>query len=307
METFSTPILLIIFNRPDTTFRVFEKVRLLKPAKLYIAADGPRANNVEDSENCRLARSVIEKIDWKCKVFKLFRTENLGCGKAVSSAINWFFEQEEEGIILEDDCLPDDTFFSFCQTLLSYYRNDERIMHIGGSNFQEGIRRGEGSYYFSAMVHVWGWATWKRAWKNYDFDLKDADDFIKQDKIGKYFSDETVKNYWHSIFKNMQLHKIDTWDYQWHFTVWNYGGLAIIPQHNLISNIGFGTEATHTKGESEWANQPTIPITHIIHPATVTQNAEADLFTFYSHYTSPAKQTKPRSILNRIATRIGLS
>ena len=305
MEAFNTPILFVIFNRPETTLKVFEHIKLLKPQRLYIAADGPRRNNEQDVENCKRARAITEKIDWDCKVLTLFREENLGCGKAVSGGINWFFEHEEEGIILEDDCLPDKTFFSFCKTLLDYYRNDERVMHIGGTNFQRGNKRGNASYYFSANVHVWGWATWKRAWKKYDFDVSDVEDFTQKNKIQKYFSDPVIQNYWYTIFRNMRQHKIDTWDYQWLYSVWNNGGLAIIPQGNLISNIGFGGDATHTHSDNEWANVPTVPITEIIHPQNIEQNLDADLYTFYSHYSPPAPP-KP-GIIKRMAKKMGLS
>ncbi len=305
MEGFDTPILFVIFNRPQTTIRVFEQIKLLKPSRLYIAADGPRESNQTDTENCEKARAIIKMIDWKCDVHTLFRKKNLGCGKAVSGAINWFFEHVEEGIILEDDCLPDSSFFNFCQTLLARFRNDEQVMHIGGTNFQKGIKRGDASYYFSANVHVWGWATWKRAWKKYDFDVSDVEEFIGENKIQKYFSDPVIINYWHEIFRNMRQHKIDTWDYQWLYSVWNNGGYAIIPNSNLISNIGFGGNATHTNANNEWANVPTNPITEIIHSQIIQQSKEADLYTFYSHYSPPAI-SKP-TILRRIAKKIGLS
>lgn len=306
MGKFNTPILFLIFNREETALKVFNRIKLLQPSRLYVAADGPRKNNEKDIENCNHTRAIIEQVDWECEVFKLFRDENLGCGKAVSGGINWFFEHEEEGIILEDDCLPDSSFFSFCNTLLDFYRNDERIFHIGGTNFQRGIKRGNASYYFSANVHVWGWATWKRAWKKYDFDVLDVEEFILQRKIEKYFSEKNIRDYWHAIFRNMKQHKIDTWDYQWLYSVWNNGGLSIIPQVNLISNIGFNSDATHTHSDNEWANVPTYSITEIIHPQSITQNKEADLYTFNSHYAPPMKEPK-HGIVRRIINKIRFS
>jgi GT2 family glycosyltransferase len=303
MVEFDVPILFVIFNRPETTQKVFESIKLIKPSRLYVAADGPRDGNEQDIENCKRARKIIEQVDWDCKIDRLFREENLGCGKAVSGAINWFFEQVDKGIILEDDCLPDTSFFNFCRTLLNYYENDERIMHIGGTNFQRGNKRGLVSYYFSANVHVWGWATWRRAWKKYDFDVSDVEDFIGNNKIQKYFSDSVIKDYWYTIFRNMRQHKIDTWDYQWLYSVWNNGGLAIIPQINLVSNIGFGSTATHTQGENEWANMVTGSITDIRHPVVMGQNKEADLYTFYSHYAPPS--LPKLGIIKRIVKRIG--
>ncbi|MGP8214406.1 MAG: nucleotide-diphospho-sugar transferase [Bacteroidia bacterium] len=302
MEAFNTPILFVIFNRPETTQQVFEKIRGRRPAHLYVAADGPRENNENDKVNCELARKVIQQVDWPCKVDTLFNDTNLGCGKAVSRAISWFFEQVEEGIILEDDCLPDDSFFDFCTTLLTRYKNDERIMHIGGTNFQQGIKRGDASYYFSANIHVWGWASWKRAWKKYDFNVSDIDSFIKLKKLNFYFADPVIRKYWYTIFKKMHAHEIDTWDYQWHYTVLNNKGFAIIPQVNLIRNIGFGSGATHTDGVSKWANMQTTPITDIIHPAKVEQNKEADVFTFQHHY-KPVPPSK-MDLLRRVVSKI---
>jgi len=151
------PVLLLIFNRPDTTQLVFNKIRKARPAELYIAADGPRKNQPDDPENCRKAREILRQVDWDCKISTLFREENLGCKIGVSSAIDWFFSEVEEGIILEDDCVPDQSFFQFCQELLARYRDDKRVMMISGDNFQFGRRRTDYSYYFSQYVHIWGW------------------------------------------------------------------------------------------------------------------------------------------------------
>ncbi len=168
-----TPVLLVIFNRPKTTQLVFEAIRRAKPARLYIAADGPRKNVESDIKNCAEARKIVEQIDWDCAVQTLFRNGNVNCGRGPSSAFTWFFEHEEEGIILEDDCLPSQSFFWFCQELLEYYRDDTRVMHIGGNNFLNGWKKdNDYSYYFSRSGHIWGWATWRRAWKMFDFNIK---------------------------------------------------------------------------------------------------------------------------------------
>ena len=167
-----SPVLLLIFNRPDTTFRVFQQIRKAKPGKLYIAADGPRNGNTTDAELCKNARSITGKIDWDCKLETLFNDDNKGCKIAVSTAINWFLDHEEEGIILEDDCLPSDSFFYFCDAMLERYRFDYRISTITGSNLQAGKKWGTACYYFSQFSNIWGWATWKRFWKNYDPGLK---------------------------------------------------------------------------------------------------------------------------------------
>ena len=283
---FSTPVLLIIFNRPKQTALMLNSLAARQPEVLYVAADGPRANNASDAVLCAETRALIEeKVTWKCEVKKLFLDENYGCGKAVSNAITWFFKHNEYGIILEDDCLPDPTFYGFCEQLLLKYRHDQKVMHIGGSNFQQGKKRGDADYYFSAEVHVWGWASWRRAWENYDFDMKELDAFVAQRKLANYYTDRTVINYWLGIFERMQKHEIDTWDYQWRYSIWNAGGIAIIPNTNLVSNIGFGADATHTFVSGPYDNMPTQPVGEkLVHPASKVINAEADKYTFDEHY-----------------------
>ena len=161
---FETPILFITFNRPDTTKRVFEAIKKIKPKKLFISADGPRENKVGEKQKCLTVRSIFDNIDWDCEVKTLFQEKNLGCKIAATTAVTWFFQSVEEGIIIEDDCLPNKSFFLFCQKMLATYRKHEAIMHISGTNFQFGNKRGEASYYFSRCIHMWGWATWRRAW-----------------------------------------------------------------------------------------------------------------------------------------------
>lgn len=170
-KSFTTPILFLIFNRPETTERVFQQIRKIQPRQLFVSADGPRPTKIGEQETCEQVQKIIQKIDWKCDLKTNYSEKNLGCRVAVSSGINWFFNHVYEGIILEDDCVPDISFFHFCETMLEYYRNDERIMHIGGFNYQDGIIRGSGSYYFSQLSHIWGWATWKRAWDKYDVNV----------------------------------------------------------------------------------------------------------------------------------------
>jgi GT2 family glycosyltransferase len=280
-----TAVLLIIYNRPELTKKVMQAVRLAKPERLYIAADGPRPHIPADEQLCKNARKAAEEvIDWDCSVKTLYRNENLGCGKAVSGAISWFFSQEDEGIILEDDCLPHPDFFTFCKQMLDRYREHENIMHIGGTNFQEKKKCGPASYYFSAYVHVWGWASWKRAWRNYDFDISDVDAFIASKKLNHYFSRKIVRDYWSAIFRRMERHEIDTWDYQWVYAVWKKGAYAVIPQQNLVSNIGFGAGATHTTDQTVHSSMQTGPVGTIVHPDRVLQCKEADDYTFNKHY-----------------------
>ncbi len=283
---FSTPVLLIVFNRPHLTSKVLDSLLALKPSVLYVAADGPRKDKEEDIKRCAETRALIDsKITWPCEVKKRFLKENMGCGKAVSTAISWFFNENEYGIILEDDCLPDPSFYPFCEQLLWKYKNDKEIMHIGGANFQDGKKRGDASYYFSSEIHVWGWASWKRAWSVYDYNTSGLQQFINTGKIKKYYQDKKIIRYWYTIFQRMQMHAIDTWDYQWRYAIWNAGGLAIIPQKNLVSNIGFGADATHTSVTANSDNVPRYAIESVlVHPAAVIRDTAADLYTFDQHY-----------------------
>tara|TARA_R100000935_G_scaffold16940_4_gene33460 strand:- start:21459 stop:22361 length:903 start_codon:yes stop_codon:yes gene_type:complete len=276
---FYTPILFLIFNRPEVTQKVFEEIKKQKPKYLFVAADGPRPNFEEDKEKCKKCRDIVLKgIDWDCEVKTLFRDENLGCGRGVSSAINWFFENVEQGIILEDDCLPHPSFFMYCETLLNKYKDHENIYVISGSNFQNGIQRGDASYYFSNYGFVWGWASWRRAWVNYDFNLGKLYEFQKNNLISKIDDRKKFNDYWNANFEKVKGKQIDTWDYQWLFALWNNNGIAAISNENLISNIGFGNDATHTIKHSPLANIPTKDINSLRHPRKIKINKEADKY-----------------------------
>jgi hypothetical protein len=287
---FQTPILFLIFNRPDTTKLVFESIKRIKPAKLYIAADGARKHKVGEDLLCKETRSIIDLIDWECEIKTLFRNENLGCKIAVSSAIDWFFENEEQGIILEDDCLPNESFYIYCETLLNYYASNERIMHISGNNFQDGNVRGNGSYYFSNYNHIWGWATWKRAWKAYNVDLSFLTETETETLIEKQFDTKKERLFWNNIFKKVINKTIGTWDYQWTYAVWKNNGLSILPNKNMIANIGFNNNGTHTSGVDilGLSNMKTFSISKIIHPTEIEINKKADKYGL-DHYFNPSK------------------
>ncbi len=286
-------VLFIIFNRPDTTKRVFDKIREARPARLYIAADGPRPSNPSEQKICNEARSIVNYIDWPCDVKTLFRTENLGCKNAVSSAIDWFFEHEEEGIILEDDCLPASSFFNFCDTLLEKYRFDSRIRHITGCNLQQGKKWGADSYYFSNMTHVWGWAGWRRAWKDYDKTLNKYDTEDITNKLSNIFDDHLVVSALKHIFDEVKAGKIDTWDYQLDFANFFNNGLTIIPNQNLISNIGFGKNATHTANENDiCANIPLAEIDEITHPLYILPEKQADILALRRVFKTHSQKKK---------------
>lgn len=277
---FETPILFLIFNRPDTTQEVFNKIREIKPRKLFVAADGPRAGKTNEEALCQKTRSVISQIDWPCELKTLFREKNLGCGMAVSSAITWYFEQVEYGIILEDDCLPDLSFFPFCEELLVKYKDDEKIMLIGGTNFLNAGLKLENSYFFSQYPHIWGWASWSRAWKLYDYDMTGISGFFNN-KLNKIFKTHKQRKYFRRKLFKTSIGEIKTWDYQWVYSILNNDGIAITPVQNLIVNIGFRNESTHTFlkdpiKENEKLEKVKMPL---IHPQKEV-NLNADLITF---------------------------
>ena len=275
-ENFNTPILFIIFNRPDRAQLVFNEIKKIKPKKLFVVADGPRLNKDSEAEKCEEARKIINQVDWDCEVYKNFSDSNLGCKIRVSSGINWFFENVEEGIILEDDCLPDQSFFTYCENLLDKYRYNDKIMMISGGNFQFGKVRGEGSYYFSKLMHIWGWASWRRAWQFYDLDMKTFPEFKNQGQIKNIWNSKRTQEYWMRVFQKAYDNKINTWDYQLTYSFWSQGGLAIIPNTNLVSNIGFGGDSTHTKTYHKFSNIKSGKIENIIHPEFLIQNVKAD-------------------------------
>ena len=272
-----TPVLFLVFNRLDTTQQVFEAIRQAKPPRLYIAADGARESKDGESKKVQEVREYILKhIDWGCEIKTLFREKNLGCKYAVSGAITWFFEHEEMGIILEDDCLPSQSFFWFCEALLERYQDDTRIGMISGDNFQNGIKRGDADYYFSIYNHIWGWASWANRWEKYDVSLSG---FENAQFIDNLIKDNNTNKYWKNVFNQMKQQKVDTWDYQWTFTLWSQNQFTILPNVNLISNIGFGVDATHTTSDSEFSKLISYDLVLKNHPLHVEINKEADKFT----------------------------
>lgn len=272
-------VLFIVFNRPDTTQLVFDSIKAAQPPRLYIAADGPRNNQDREEALCQQVRTIAQQVDWPCEVKTLFRDSNLGCKEAVSSGIDWFFEHEEEGIILEDDCLPAHSFFSFCDEMLAKYRHDTRIRHICGCNLQQGNKRGEASYYFSNLTLVWGWAGWRRVWKDYDKTLAKYHEQSIRPQLSKIFADPLIVDSWEAIFKEVKAGRINTWDYQLTFLNFFNNGLSVIPNKNLVSNIGYGNNSTHTGNATNlFANVPLEEMDEITHPLYMLPEKEADVF-----------------------------
>jgi hypothetical protein len=241
-----TPVAFLVFNRPDQTKKVFEAIRKAKPEKLLVVADGPRKERSGEAEKCNAVRTVVEQIDWNCEVLRNYSEINLGCKRRVSTGIDWIFEQVEEAIILEDDCLPHPTFFSFCEELLGRYKDDERIMMISGTNYLNEWKPTVQSYHFSYYGGIWGWASWRRAWKYYDVAMKLWSEAEVKDRVRDILCDEAQYKARSEIFDKTFAGEIDTWDYQWSFARLSQSGLSIVPSVNLISNIGFGQDATHT-------------------------------------------------------------
>ncbi len=263
-----TPVLFLVFNRPDTTAQVFEAIRQAKPKQLFVAADGPRPDKEGEKESCEEVRKIATAIDWDCELKTLFRDENLGCGKGPAHAINWFFEQVEQGIILEDDCLPDLSFFNFCEEQLNKFAFDENIFHISGCNIQFGLRSTRDQYYFSNIPHMWGWATWRRAWNKYDFNSL------------KNFNRYNIDDYWIGEFESVLKGDVDAWDYQWLYTIQINKSICITPSISLVDNIGFNKNATHTKKPPDWYFfEEKNYIKQLPNPNKVLVNKNADLLT----------------------------
>lgn len=284
---FSTPILMILFNRPDATAQVFEQIRRQKPQKLFIAADGPRDGNARDIENCRMARNAVVNIDWDCEVSLLYHDNNLGCGRAPAAAMSWFFSKVNEGIILEDDCLPNDSFFYYCEALLSRYRDEQQVMMICGTSYQPQALNAD-TYYFSRYPHAWGWATWKRAWANYKFELSSEVEAERLAVLNNVFTTRREVKLWKNNLKMID-NGLDAWDYQWMYWMWKHNGVCIIPWKNMIANIGFGENATHTTDQlSGQSKMERYEITELRHPATIAVNEQADRFERYHILLEPS-------------------
>ena len=279
----NTPVAFLVFNRPDTTRRVFDAIAATRPTTLLVVADGPRADRAGEAERCRAVRAIIDRVDWPCEVLRNYSDTNLGCRNRVSSGIDWVFSQVEEAIILEDDCLPCPDFFPFCTELLDRYRTDTRVMHISGSNVQTDRQFTNDSYYFSRYPVIWGWATWRRAWRHYDVDIASWPQLRDTPLFDGLFVDPVERCYFLENYERFHSSAVDTWDVQWTYACWCQSGLAINPEVNLISNIGFGSGATHTHdAASPLAGMATGSIGALRHPALMMRQSAADLRYFYA-------------------------
>ena len=280
----NTPVALIMFNRPDLTQQVLAAIAKARPSLLLVIADGPRASRPQEAELCRQTRALLQRVDWPCEVRTNFSLGNLGCRRRVSSGLDWVFEQVEQAIILEDDCLPHPSFFNYCQDLLERYRNEPRIMHIGGSSFQANNWHCAHSYYFSKYMHIWGWATWRRAWELYDVNTALWPVVKKSGRLKDLCTDPFERAMWTRYFDNIHAGRTDTWDTQWIFACWQAGGIGITPAVNLVSNIGFRADATHTTWQTKMADRPTADIGELRHPTAIEVATVEDHWDFLEVY-----------------------
>jgi len=296
----STPVLLIIFKRLATTEKVFEAIRQVKPQKLYVAADGPRADKAGEAEKAQATRDIIKKVDWECEIKTLFQEQNLGCGVAPATAITWFFEHEQTGIILEDDCLPSQSFFWFCQELLEKYRHDTRIMQVSGVNPQQGWRRDpDYDYYFSEAGITWGWATWRRAWQLYNYNIPHFKEITDKKYIESFHLHREKVTWMINCLDDAyrQLPAVSWWDFQWEFTKFSQSGLSVVPNVTLVKNIGFDADATHTFDIIDYASSETAELAFPLkHPPFIIR----DMLSDKRYYDKHLKNSILKKIKNRI-------
>jgi hypothetical protein len=301
-----TPVVFIIFNRPDCTKRVLTEIAKAKPGKLFIVADGPRSNSPSDFSLCNQARNLVsEMVNWDCEVLQNYSEKNLGCGRRVATGLSWVFENVPEAIILEDDCVPHPDFFLYCRKLLAKYRDDKRVMMISGRNHlqEDNISC---SYSFRRMMSVWGWATWSRAWEYYDYDIKFWEEIKNSDWMHDLLGNKYMVEFFGNIFDKTFHKAFDTWDYQWLFACWLQNGFCLTPKFNLVQNIGFGPNGTHTKSTRKDVSIPqNTTIFPLKHPPYIIRNTEADIEVFFKViYRSKKKKTLLQKKLSQLAKKL---
>lgn len=280
---FQVPILFCVFNRPQQTQRVFESIRQHRPETLLLVADGPR-DIPGEADLVTQTREIISKVDWPCEVLTNFSSTNMGCKHRMATGITWAFDQFEQLIILEDDCLPNDSFFGYCETLLKRFEHTPEVMVIGGNNFQP-ARRTPHSYFYSRWAHIWGWASWRSTWQQYDLEMTDWKSPDARNQLS--FDSETEAAHWCHTFDMVCNDEIDTWDFSLQYAVWKNNGLAVYPEKNLVSNIGFGADATHTIEENQRSKLPTFDLGKLKHNSVLERNIDADRWTFENVFYDP--------------------
>lgn len=288
---FDVTIAFFFFNRPEPTRRVFEAIRAQQPNRLLLIGDGPRPDIEGEAELVDAVREIVSCVDWDCDVESHLSSSNLGCRRRMATGLDWAFDRSEQLIILEDDCLPEPSFFGYCRELLQRYQDNPEVMMVSGDNFQP-APRSPNSYYFSRWAHIWGWASWRRAWEHYDLTLSRWPE-RKQCKKAWQFDHPDYESHWSAVFDQVHAGKIDTWDFSWQYSIFQQQGLVILPEVNLVSNLGFGVDATHTtQSNSKLANLPTSKMGNLQHPPRIERNVVADDWTFRNIF-APEEATKP--------------
>ena len=283
MSEYPTPdILFLVFNRPLLTQAVFDTIKKSRPSRIFIAADGPRKNNESDAILCKKVRDVVNQVDWDCEIKTLFREENLGCRTAITSAIDWFFDHTDAGIILEDDCLPSESFFNFCALTLEKYKSNEKIMQINGSFHLSQFKSFDESYYFSKLNSCWGWATWKRAWEMFDADMIGYEESRDRGEIDKYYENRQISNWMISYLEEANSPSCGIWSTQWSYSILKHNGLCINPTFNLVNNIGFFDAPTSGIHESfsSYSDYMLENFSHIEHPDEIQYDVSNDVLEF---------------------------
>jgi hypothetical protein len=287
-SSFEVPVLILGHARPATTAQVIESLRSVSPERVYLAVDGARSEVEGETEKVRLVQeSMMEGIDWPCRVETMFREENLGIREGITESITWFFENEEMGIILEDDCLPDSSFFPYCEELLEKYRDDERVMHIGGACYFDPPKTPH-SYFFSKYPQVWGWAGWAKSWERNKVDLGTFDQEFPN--LSGLFQGSEERAYWERIIERVLDGRIASWDYFWAMAIWRSGGVAINPTSNLVRNLGFSSDATNTSLWKDYRGlrkRESVPIGCLNHPPAVEIDDRLDYQLFLDCYRKP--------------------
>jgi len=275
-------VLFLVFNRPSLTQTVFNAIKKSRPSRIFIAADGPRKNNELDVILCKQVRDIVAKVDWECEIKTLFREENLGCRVAITSAIDWFFNHVEAGVILEDDCLPSDSFFSFCGLMLERYKHNDQIMQINGSFHLHQFESFDESYYFSKLNSCWGWATWRRAWRTFDADMIGYDESRDKGEIAKYYENRQISNWMISYLEAANSPSCGIWSTQWSYSILKNNGLCINPTINMVNNIGFFDTPTSGVHESfsSYSDYMLEDFNHIKHPDKIQYNVSNDILEF---------------------------
>ena len=279
-HSFVTPILIIFWRRPESVIRLIDRIRPLRPTTLFLACDGPRDGNEDEYKQVLQSRRQVEQaIDWPCSIMKRYSETNLGVKYGPYYAIDWFFSNVNEGIILEDDCLPEVSFLPFCAVLLERFRDDERIWQISGNNFVTSSTPAESSYFFSRYPSTWGWASWRRCWRLYDINMKTWPKIRESGMLINAFHSTDELEYWTKIWNCLTQYDYPlAWDYQWIYACLVNGALSIVPGCNLVSNIGFGQDGTNCLNDgNSLANLPTSPMVTLRHTRLPLSDRTYDL------------------------------